>query len=76
LSLRMIEPKAHNGLKRIQAVIMTTSSAEEDILKSYGLQANCYITKPIQLDQFLKVVKSMQDSWLSIVVLPPNEAKK
>jgi chemotaxis family two-component system response regulator Rcp1 len=57
-------------------VILTTSRAEEDILKSYNLHANCYITKPMNLDQFLHVVKSIQEFWLSIVVLPPNGAKR
>lgn len=72
----LAEIKADNNLKRIPVVILTTSKAEEDILKSYNLHANCYITKPIDLDQFLRVVKSIEDFWLSIVVLPPNGVKK
>ena len=56
-------------------VILTTSRAEEDVLKSYNLHANCYITKPIDMKQFLHVVQSIEEFWLSIVVLP-NGAKK
>jgi chemotaxis family two-component system response regulator Rcp1 len=72
----LAEVKADDDLKRIPVVILTTSRAEEDVLKTYNLHANCYITKPMNLDQFLHVVKSIQDFWLSIVVLPPNGAKK
>jgi chemotaxis family two-component system response regulator Rcp1 len=72
----LAEVKADDDLKRIPIVILTTSRAEEDVLKSYNLHANCYITKPMNLDQFLHVVHSIQDFWLSIVVLPPNGAKK
>lgn len=68
--------KAHQELKRIPVVILTTSKSEEDILKSYNLHANCYITKPIDLNQFIKVVRCIEDFWLSIVVLPPNGGKK
>lgn len=64
--------KANHDLKRIPVVILTTSQSEEDVLKSYNLHANCYITKPIDLKQFIKVVRSIEDFWLSIVVLPPN----
>ena len=60
------------NLKHIPIVIMTISQAEEDILKSYNLHANCYITKPIDLNQFIKVVKSIEDFWFSIVKLPPK----
>ncbi len=66
------EIKGDDDLKRIPVVILTTSKAEEDVLKSYNLHANCYITKPIDLNQFLHVVKSIEDFWLSIVILPPN----
>jgi len=59
-------------LKRIPVVIMTISQAEEDILKSYNLHANCFITKPIDLDQFIKVIKSIEEFWFSIVKLPPK----
>ncbi len=64
--------KAHRDLKRIPVVILTTSQSEEDVIKSYNLHANCYITKPIDLNQFIKVVRSIESFWLSIVVLPPN----
>ena len=53
-------------------MVLTTSRAEEDILKSYNLHANCYVTKPVELGQFLSVVKSIDEFWLSIVSLPPN----
>lgn len=68
--------KAHENFKRIPVVILTTSDAEEDVLKSYNHHANCYITKPIDLNQFVKVVRSIEDFWFSIVVLPPNGEKK
>ena len=64
------EIKVDPALKRIPVVILTTSEAEEDVLRSYDLHANCYITKPIDLSQFMKVVKSIEDFWLTIVVLP------
>ena len=66
------EIKADEELKRIPVVILTTSQAEEDILKSYNLHANCYITKPVDLEQFIKVVRSVQEFWLTIVKLPPH----
>ena len=72
----LAEIKADENLRRIPVVILTTSRAEEDIIKSYDLHANCFITKPIDLNQFLDVVKAIEDFWLSIVVLPPNGAKK
>jgi chemotaxis family two-component system response regulator Rcp1 len=72
----LAEIKTDEDLKRIPVVILTTSNAEEDVLKSYNLHANCYITKPLNLDQFLHVVRSIQDFWLSIVVLPPNGARR
>jgi chemotaxis family two-component system response regulator Rcp1 len=64
------EIKSDEGLKRIPVVILTTSKAEEDILKTYNLHANCYITKPVALDQFITVVKSIEDFWFTIVKLP------
>lgn len=66
----LMEIKADDQLKHIPVVVLTVSEAEEDILKSYSLHANCYISKPIDLDQFLKVVKSIEDFWLTIVKLP------
>jgi CheY-like chemotaxis protein len=72
----LAEIKADEDLKRIPVVILTISKDEEDILKSYNLHANCFITKPIDLTQFLKVVQSIEDFWLTIVRLPPNGHKK
>lgn len=66
----LAEVKSDHDLRRIPVVVMTTSKAEEDILRSYDLHANCYITKPVDLDQFLTVVKSIEDFWLTIVKLP------
>jgi len=68
----LAEMKADDRLKRIPVVILTTSQAEEDVLKAYNLHANCYISKPIDLNQFMKVVKSIEDFWLSIVILPDS----
>lgn len=62
--------KADERLKRIPVVILTTSLAEEDIIRAYNLHANCYIAKPIDLDQFIKVIKSIEEFWLTIVKLP------
>ncbi len=64
--------KADKNLRRIPVVVLTISQAEEDILKSYNLNANCYISKPVELDQFIRVVKSIEDFWLTIVRLPPD----
>jgi len=66
------EIKNHPNLKRIPVVILTTSQAEEDILNTYDLHANCYITKPVDFDQFLKVIRSIEDFWLTVVRLPPR----
>ena len=57
-------------LRRIPVVVITTSEAEEDIARSYDLHANCYISKPVDLDQFITVVRSIEDFWLTIVKLP------
>jgi two-component system, chemotaxis family, response regulator Rcp1 len=62
--------KSDARFKTIPVVVLTTSRAEEDVLRSYELQANCYITKPVDLEQFLTVVKSIEDFWLTIVTLP------
>ena len=64
------EIKESPTLKSIPVVILTTSASEEDISRSYRLHANCYITKPVDLDGFLKVVKSIDGFWLSVVKLP------
>ncbi|HKS65972.1 MAG TPA: response regulator [Candidatus Acidoferrales bacterium] len=61
------------NLKRIPVVILTTSKAEEDILKTYNLHANCYVTKPVDLEQFCHVVKCLEDFWLAIVKLPNHK---
>jgi chemotaxis family two-component system response regulator Rcp1 len=66
----LTEIKESPALKSIPVVILTTSASEEDILRSYLLHANCYITKPVDLEGFLKVVHSIDDFWLSIVKLP------
>ncbi len=68
----LAEIKSDRDLKRIPVVILTISSDEEDILKTYDLHANCFITKPIDLNQFIKVVESIEDFWLTIVKLPPR----
>ncbi len=65
------EIKADEDLRRIPVVVLTTSKAEEDILRMYDQHANCYITKPIDFDQFIEVVRSIENFWLSIVKLPP-----
>lgn len=62
--------KNDNDLKTIPTVILTTSDAEADILKSYELQANCYLSKPVQLDEFESLVRSISDFWLKMVKLP------
>jgi chemotaxis family two-component system response regulator Rcp1 len=72
----LAEIKEDPDLRRIPVVILTVSRAEEDILRSYDLHANCYITKPVNLDQFLKVVKSIEDFWFTIVKLPPDGSKR
>ena len=66
------ELKEDDVLKRVPIVVLTTSSAEEDIIRTYNNHANCYITKPVDFDQFLKVINSIEDFWLSVVKLPSN----
>ena len=66
----LAEIKSDSQLRRIPVVVLTTSAAEQDILESYDLHANCYITKPVDLDQWMTVVKSIEDFWLTIVKLP------
>ncbi|MBK6326854.1 MAG: response regulator [Chloroflexi bacterium] len=65
--------KADETLRRIPVVVLTTSDSEQDILDSYNLHANCYVTKPVDLEQFIHVVRSIEDFWLTVVKLPPNE---
>ena len=66
------EIKNDDALKRIPVVILTTSKAEEDVLRTYNLHANCYVTKPVDLEKFIVVVKSIDAFWLTVVTLPPN----
>jgi CheY-like chemotaxis protein len=67
----LAEIKDDPELLRIPVIVLTTSSAEKDILSMYGHHANCYITKPVDFDQFINVIRSIEDFWLSIVKLPP-----
>jgi CheY-like chemotaxis protein len=66
----LAEIKGDPQLKRIPVVVMTTSCAERDIFESYNLHANCYVTKPIDLDEFIGAVRKIEDFWLTIVKLP------
>ena len=68
--------KSDEDLKRIPVVVLTVSKDEEDILRTYDLHANCFITKPIDLNQFIKVVKAIEDFWLTIVKLPPKGPRR
>jgi chemotaxis family two-component system response regulator Rcp1 len=68
----LAEIKTDPDLKRIPVVILTISKAEEDVLKTYNLHANCFITKPLDLNQFVTVVKSIEDFWFTIVKLPTH----
>ncbi|MCJ7621179.1 MAG: response regulator [Anaerolineae bacterium] len=71
----LVEIKSDEDLRRIPVVILTISADEEDILSSYDSHANCYITKPLDLDRFMQVMKSIEDFWLEIVKLPRDRAK-
>jgi len=66
------EIKSDDDLKRIPVVVLTTSKAEEDVLRTYNLHANCYVTKPVDLEKFIVVVRSIDVFWLTVVTLPPN----
>ena len=68
----LAEVKVDERLRRIPVVVLTTSSAEKDILQTYDLHANCYITKPVNLDQFSAVVRAIEEFWFMIVKLPPG----
>jgi two-component system, chemotaxis family, response regulator Rcp1 len=68
----LAEIKEDDSLRHIPVVVLTTSQAEQDILRSYQLHANCYITKPVELEQFMTVVRSVENFWLTVVKLPPN----
>ena len=67
----LAEIKIDDNLKDIPVVILTTSKSQEDISKAYGLHANCYISKPVDFDEFTKVVQTIQDFWFTVVSLPP-----
>jgi CheY-like chemotaxis protein len=66
------EIKADQSLKLIPVVILSTSAAQEDIIQSYSLHANCYITKPVDFVQFTKVIRLIEEFWLAVVQLPVN----
>jgi chemotaxis family two-component system response regulator Rcp1 len=66
----LLEMKNDPALRRIPVVVLTTSKAEADVLRSYDLHANSYITKPVDFDQFIKVVQSIEEFWLTVVTLP------
>jgi len=70
----LAEIKADARLKAIPVVVLTTSEDEQDIARAYNQHANCYITKPVDLDQFLRVVQSIESFWLTLVRLPSGEA--
>ncbi len=70
----LLEIKAHETFRRIPVVILTTSRAEDDVVHTYDLHANCYIAKPVDLEQFIRVVQSIKEFWFSVVKLPGNEA--
>jgi two-component system, chemotaxis family, response regulator Rcp1 len=66
------EVKSDPDLRSIPVVVLTSSEAERDIARAYALHANCYITKPVDLDQFITVVQSIENFWFSVVKLPPD----
>ena len=68
----LAEIKADADLRRIPVVVLTSSASEQDVLRSYNLSANCYITKPVDLEDFLSLVKAIDAFWLDVVTLPPN----
>ena len=68
----LAEVKADPSLRLIPVVIITSSEAEQDVLKTYELYANCYVTKPVDLEQFIKVIQSIETFWLTIVTLPSS----
>ena len=68
----LAEVKSDENLRRIPVVILTTSDSDKDILETYGLGANCYVTKPVGLDQFAEIVKFIEGFWFTVVKLPPK----
>ena len=69
----LAEIKEDPDLKQIPVVVLTTSQAEQDVLRTYQLHANCYIVKPVDLNQFMAVVQAIKSFWLALVMLPPRE---
>lgn len=69
----LAEIKQDPKLKHIPVVILTTSKADEDIIKTYNLHANAYITKPVDLNRFIEIIHTLEEFWFSIVKLPPKE---
>ncbi len=72
----LAEVKQDETLKKIPVVVLTTSRAEEDVVRTYNLHANAYVTKPVDLTQFLTVIRSLEEFWLAVVTLPPGEKWK
>jgi CheY-like chemotaxis protein len=68
----LADVKQDPALRHIPVVILTSSQAEQDILRAYDLHANCYVTKPVDLDQFITIVRSIEQFWFTVVKLPPN----
>jgi len=66
--------KADPALKTIPVVVLTTSQAEEDVIRAYNLHANCYVTKPVDFEQFTRIVQAIEQFWLTVVTLPPRES--
>ena len=69
----LAEVKGDASLRHIPVVVLTSSQAEQDIVRAYELHANCYVTKPVDLDQFVKIVRSIEQFWFTVVKLPPHE---
>ena len=68
----LAEVKEDAELRHIPVIVLTTSNAEQDVARAYRLHANCYLTKPIEMDDFMRKVRSVEDFWLNVVRLPPN----
>ena len=71
----LAEIKKDERLKNIPVIVLTTSKSDEDVLKAYGLHANCFITKPVNLNEFLLVVRAIEDFWLTVVRLPVHQER-
>jgi chemotaxis family two-component system response regulator Rcp1 len=65
--------KSDDSLRTIPVVVLTTSQAEEDVIRAYNLQANCYVTKPVDFQQFTRIVQAIEQFWLTVVTLPPRQ---